>query len=311
MALTFVSTPQPEATVQCARKIWERCRPAAVSQERAIDAAVRILRDHRERLPVFAPPPDKELLLRMAINEGWEEQYQARRLKDVLGDNEPARRLDDLRALRDERALLVEARSNALAPIRDGDELSRDNASAYEKYSNLVMRLDGQIQTLEREVRAAALERSDNAASIWATRENELYKHMTHTYGGNGPAYEMLCRQLAEIRTRVEQVRASGRDIPPEEFDRIHKLQVSVIAQIQKHTETTKSETLTRDVNAAALAILHLIESEVADEYPTLWVRIVNRVQQRLGVSTDMAALAAETPDNQEQEQEQEHARTL
>lgn len=130
------------------------------------------------------------------------------------------------------------------------------------------------------EARKRMLEIPSGPAAEAAIKDIE--RKLLVQYGDLGPHYRILCGRLAEMVYRAEVQRGSGRDLPTTEMLGLNDAILKTINQLQKFTESTKSESLSKDRDALAVALLGVIERIVAPQAPNLWAAIVVGVQRAL-----------------------------
>ncbi len=104
--------------------------------------------------------------------------------------------------------------------------------------------------------------------------ERTLKKH----YKGRGPQYEMLCRQTAEWQARL----TTYADIAPtaelKEFSRLH---LNYLAELKRHTESTKTAN-TSDIDTIMAEVIKIVEARLGPSgAPTLRL-IIGDVKDKL-----------------------------
>jgi hypothetical protein len=254
------------------------------------ETALAIMASYRK-----APPESKQssrgILQKLSEKEDWEGAWQQTKAQRILED--PT--LDDAERLR---ALLREQRLayDLLQTVRQSlDEAAqRDiipSSREIRAWTELQDRWN-QISRWTEEVRAR-LARSQLAFSdkppyphVGAASQNhwtKLYRgyveELKEKYAELGPQYDLLCEQVAAAHVRHQQMLAAGPgEVPSEEFVGMLRSAREGIAQLQRYTESTKSEAIDRASQAATLAVLQIVSVYVSETNPEAWSAIVEDV---------------------------------
>lgn len=281
------AAPAPSSPRLVGRDLYLKIRAAAphYDHELALGFLVKALTSRRDRLPASAPPADEALLRLWAAQDEWEQRHESSRTIRTLHSH----------------AL---SQNNALVELRNAERAAKD------LYDDAVVRASPDPRNPNAVPPAAAYEKARSAWRLWVEAREELRReedsarrrelegqrsdsarerieHLTQVlisqYDGLGPQYELMCRSLAEVRVRREQVSQSGRDITSDEFAKLAELEIRIVGQIQKHTEATKSESLSKEAKEMALAVLRHVERVVAPRNPRLWRDVVQEVKAQLG----------------------------
>lgn len=277
----------PEATAltraqQIARALYLRLRASRKDEKEALAALQIVLAQHRDRLPEEAPPGDPLLLRGWADEFAWEKAFTAQQAIRSLGDEE--RRADA--SLQEARIYYGKAKDRLDWHLANERALDEAGTKIFNTLSSQVLRWGEAVAKAEDHLRKLLLERQSEAAQC---RTEELYGQYLEQYGGLGPQYEHLCRQAALLTCRMEQANSSGRIVPPEELTKLQDTFIKVIGQLQKYTEVSKSESLSKEGVEMVKAALRVCEDIVAPRYPSLWAEIVHAVAARLGAAAQEA----------------------
>jgi hypothetical protein len=258
------------------RTAYLRLRPVAATPE----GCVELMRQEWDRQGrVFDPLGRVDGTL-----PEWEAAYQLQQAQELLSRPE----LDptvQLREVLETRGELGHQRAEIATQIsQSGIEGAGDLYDRWNALTKQLDQLDRKAATLRDSVQRNVLERTTPPRDLthWSAREDAIFEALARQYTGYGQVYELLCRQVAEVRVKMEMAQASGREVPIEEFQKLHRLNVDVIAQLQKYTETLKSVALGEEVQTAVRRILAIVEQEVAAENPHLWRRVVTAIRQRV-----------------------------
>ena len=160
--------------------------------------------------------------------------------------------------------------------------------------------VDHDIERLQQEIeRRAAEQMNAGQPAKWKRREHKLFRELTAQYAGRGPVYELLCQRLAEITVLMEQRREAGSG-DADEYVKLMQAQNQTIAQLQKYTEATKSESLSKEAREVALGLMRVIEGIVAPRAPELWSDVVQGVKSHImQVETEPRFAVLPRPDAQ------------
>jgi hypothetical protein len=226
---------------------------------------------------------------RMAVADGWERAYTstsksprllASRAVDLASQVEDLLRQEGVaRGLLDSATDVIES---APPPNWSGDWPSPAAISNWKDCRNDWNRLRKEVAGLGE--RLTRLDNEANRSGYWEQVYLERVESLRTEYGG-GPQYDLLVESLADIDTRVKQLRSSGRDVEPEEYRQLAELRLKYIAQIQKHTESLKSESV-QPVQNAIKKLFEAVEREIKPTDPRAWellARTVAKVVQENG----------------------------
>lgn len=166
-------------------------------------------------------------------------------------------------------------------PAEDPDLLEsarRNVRNAYRRWSEIA----DQATSLGEQLRRKQLEIPDSP-SMQAEYERMLSDLLQQFDGG--PHYRLLCERVAGLHVRLKSMEASGRSYSPSEHHSLNGQLLSYVNQLQKYTETMKSENITKESQAVAEAILGLVEKHLATSQPDLWHAIMRDVRAALEVA--------------------------
>lgn len=249
-------------------------------------------RRNEQRLQQDLPPesvPDFETISEWADEHAWASQYQALVSDDFKQnlrepDDQESRfqkRLETARRMREMAALVLDRIHEELDEDDDDPaKISQDLQKRLQMAQSAYDQACRSEQRLEDEARKRLLEVPTGAVAAIAIRDREA-SLLAH-YSDLPPVYKYLCGQLADLTYRAEQARTSGRDVSIDELAKLNNAILGTVAQIQRHTESTKSESLSKDRNELALAIMGIVERVVAPVQPNLWGAVFAAVKQEL-----------------------------
>lgn len=153
----------------------------------------------------------------------------------------------------------------------DGVELARKNIrNAYRRWYEI----SGQASDLSQAVRKARLETPASNA--------ELVEALKAQFDGGGPHYDLLCERVANLHLRLKAMESSGRDFTPSEHSNLNNQLLGYINQLQKYTESMKSESISRETRDAVEEVLRIVERHLGTTYLEVWHVIVKDVRHAL-----------------------------
>lgn len=155
--------------------------------------------------------------------------------------------------------------------IQDAERRTRN---AYRRWYDA----QGQATSLEAETRRRKLE----SLSSYMRQYEDARGTLLAEYGDLGPQYRMLVDRMAAIDTRIRVMERSGRDVESSEFSELHKTHLAYVNQLQKYTESQKSETMTKQTQDTVTAVMVIIEHRLANTNPQLWHEIVGDVRKAI-----------------------------
>lgn len=163
-------------------------------------------------------------------------------------------------------------------PADDPDllEAARKNVrNAYRRWSEIA----DQAQSLSESLRRKTLELPNTAE--FQAQYHLVLADLKAQFDG-GPHYELLCERTAGLHVKLRQLEASGRSYSPAEHSQLNAQLLSYINQLQKYTESMKSESISRESQAVAENILGLVEKHCSATYPELYLAIMRDVRAAL-----------------------------
>jgi hypothetical protein len=195
---------------------------------------------------------------------------------------DPERRLEfTLQALRraydewDETQRIADDIDPELDP--DGLEAARRNIrNAYRRWSEIADQASAQSESLRRK----ALELPSSPE--YQAQYQQVLGQLQGQFIGGGPHYDLLCERVAGLHVRLRQMETSGRSYSPAEHSQLNSQLLAYINQLQKYTEAMKSESISRESQAVAEAILTLVQKHLAISYPEMWHAIMHDVRGAL-----------------------------
>lgn len=243
--------------------------------------------DHGVQGAVLATLPTKLQVDDWAAEEAWDAQFglmQQESFRDNL--RAPDDEEDRYRLRLDVQMQTVEFNEGALRQVQSESE--RPDFVFTEAYLQKLGRAQSaytqacrELERLEDQARQRLLEIPSGPAALAdiAARKRRLMDH----YGDLGPQYEILCEALADLEYQREQTRRSGRNVPVTEIVSLNDSLLRTINQLQKFTETTKSESLSKNMNEMGAALMLIVEKHFATAMPRQFAAMLAEIKQRLG----------------------------
>lgn len=253
-----------------------------------LDQHVRkIEADVEHGIPQAIPEvPSPDTVSAWADEAGWALQFDALQSSDFKDNlRSPEDQEDRFRQRLDAAATMREIASDSLRLVQEEMSLptfvmSSDFLKRLQQASAIHERASQSEENLEDQARRRLLEIPSGPTAAADIRARE--KVLLEEYGHLGPQYRIMVARLAELDFRAEAARSSGRDISTEELVKLNGAVISTIAQLQKYNESTKSESLSKDRNELAYALLSLLEGIIAPSQPGLWAQSLHAVRQKL-----------------------------
>jgi len=169
-------------------------------------------------------------------------------------------------------------------PVTDPDLLEnarKELRNAYRRWYEISQ----QAQDLGEKFRRARLELP--RTQVWEAQYQQMLHDFDAQYEQGGPQYKLLCERVAGLTIRLRQMEASGRDFNQSEYNQTNASLLSFVNQLQRFTEATRTEAVSKEAQAVAEVLMGIMERHVAVTYPELWQRIVGDVRRALeGVGT-------------------------
>jgi len=147
----------------------------------------------------------------------------------------------------------------------------RKQRNAYRRWYEI----QAQATQLEEEVRRRKLE----SLHLFQQRFQSTYNDLAEEYGDLGPQYRLLAERLSSVDARIHAMDHSGRDLSTQELAELHKLHLSLLNQLQRYTEATKTEAITKQTQDVVNQVLIIVEHRVSPANPQLWREIIHDVR--------------------------------
>lgn len=120
-------------------------------------------------------------------------------------------------------------------------------------------------------------------ATLEPTQDNaRLIESLQSQFDGGGPHYNLLCERVAGLHGRLKAMEASGRDFSPSEHAVLNNQLLGYINQLQKYTESMKSESISKETREAVEEVLRIVERHLGTTYLEVWHVIVKDVRHAL-----------------------------
>lgn len=265
-----------------AEQLYRHLRPQYPDRPATLAAVIDALIQHRSEIHPEAPPGDIRALTAWAKDYGWEQTWLREQVKAELGA-EPSSPLARLREVKDVLDDIHTALQKLAYELTKPDAVGPKSADALRKMWQTYSDAMQEWITLDANARRSMEESTSTPEFKEAV--DSLYGDLLERYAHLGPQYDILCRTLAIATVQIEQRLKTSRAVPPKELTDLYDLQTKVTAQLQRHTEATKSESLTQDRREMLTKLMEIIYNEVKQQ-PELAARILNTVSLRLGAGT-------------------------
>lgn len=264
-----------------ARELYFRLRSRGQPPADALASLQTVLASGRADLPPDAPPP--EPVRGWAIEHSWERRFsQQESLRPLDGETQRAA------ATVEETKIYLQKAKDRLDAHTDKEEgWGEAGTKIFVALSGQVLRWQSALGEAEDHLRQLILERQTEEARQQA---EALYTDLIEQYGGMGKQYELLCKRLAEITVKIEQANASGRLVSAEEFSKLYDMHIKAVGQLQKYTEATKSETLTKETREYLTALLRVMEPHLAPVAPSAWRDALQAVRAKINATPQQEA---------------------
>lgn len=123
--------------------------------------------------------------------------------------------------------------------------------------------------------------RRSRASTDFSKLYRDTLRQLEEEFDG-GPHYHLLCERVAGLHMRLKEMERAGRAYPPAEHARLNQQLLGYINQLQKYTETMKSESISKEAQGVAEKILLIVEKNLATSYPELWRGVMREVRLAL-----------------------------
>lgn len=145
---------------------------------------------------------------------------------------------------------------------------------ASQNWSRLLDQYTRERERLDRE------NRDREMSATWQEEADALAEDLMSRYQQYGPHYVLLCQVIAPLVVKLRKSYAGGIRLSPSEQTDLTRTVTQLIAQLQKHTESTKTEaTITQEIAARVLSV---IEHRLSNQ-PQLWQSIISEVKELVG----------------------------
>lgn len=281
-----VSVPRPIAIAQ---QIYLKLRPHYPDRASTLAAVVEVLTQQRSDLPAEAPPGDVRVITHMAREYQWEQDWLRGQIKAEL-DDEPTSPLSRLRELKDILADVHSALSKHAQMVGSAKAVGAADAETLRKLISSYQDTLAQLTEIDAQARKSLYESTNTPG--FQRHVDEITAALLERYADLGPQYQLMCRSLAVVSAQIEQRVASDRQVPTEELAKLHELQTKLTAQMQRHTESTKSESFTQERSQIVVRVMEIVYNRLASQ-PELARDVVVAVMNQVG--GDPAALPSES----------------
>lgn len=227
------------------------------------------------------------------MQESWEHAYRAIRSLQLANDE----RISNAVLLSD----LIERRQQIHDIVREAYDDSTNpqldpasKSKAQQRYVTLSMEMDKVNDRVEAAlIRVSGSFADTSALPKWVAVKDQIVGDLRDTYAAKGPQYELLIERTAAAILLQKQMEDAPAAIRPQEYARLSVTVVTLINQLQKYTEATKSQAVREEVQEALVSFMKIVENIVAPEAPSLWNRVVQEVVRRAGGTLDGQPLLA------------------
>lgn len=137
---------------------------------------------------------------------------------------------------------------------------------------------------MEARNRLSAVEKQTNtekdrflATGPWKQTKDRIFKRLIRDYKGRGEVYRSLCDRLASVQAALARLENEGR-IETELYRDLTSSHTNIVAQIQRYTESMKTEIMETHVQEVGQSILQIIEPLLLNQ-PQLFDRIIDAIE--------------------------------
>lgn len=151
------------------------------------------------------------------------------------------------------------------------------------KYQTIAERYSRQVEIVgEATDKVERLRAALDASEAWARRAAELRVALQEEYRARGPQYTILIDELVAAVLHAEQLRQSGREVPTLEMRVAQRTVMDLTAQLQKYTESTKSEAMQTVRKQTLIAVLEVCDRVIGSRQPELWQSLLGEIERQL-----------------------------
>lgn len=191
---------------------------------------------------------------------------------------------DLLLEVRRAHVVLDQAYKMASHPMAGSGEVKGYNTAAG-RWQDLLDHCNRERERYRREVQEA------RAVGEWDRDIRLLEQRLLGIYGGLGEQYRVLCALLAPMAIRLRRSYSGQLSLGQTEQIELTKTVGGMVAQLQKHTEVTRTEE-SRMANDTLTKVLGVVERSLANQ-PRIFQRVLEDVQREFemppGQPDDMA----------------------
>lgn len=279
-----LSTSSPAR--QIARQLYLGLRPRMGGKEAVVAAMMEALSTRRAKLPAEAPPADAGLLRVWSAED--EALYQQGQSIEIL-DSTATYAREHLRELEHQYRVAQDVLRYQTDLVEGPPPIDWDSDKTWPSNAALNVWRGAQSHwsALGKDLQAArdAVSRTDREGVRDDRAEAEyeqLVAALRDQYSGGGPQYEVLVRRLAALDVRLAVGERSRRDVPTDEYKALHDLHLKYVAQLQRHTESLKSESI-QPVQDAITRLIQIAERRIKPVNAQLWGELVNDITAAVG----------------------------
>lgn len=255
----------------------------------AVQAALRqcvlALTVNRHLFPPTAPPASFDLLLGWCRDGGWEQEYRRQQTQSAL-QADPLSRLKQLRlSLQDAQDVATQTRQACVTTPSNPNPVTETQIRKYQMAWKVYQSIAGELRDEEEKLQRTQLDKPLSAPNS-PNPATDIYDELLQQYGDLGTHYRILCQTLAQNQAKLQQLNLSERDVPVDEYIKLSDLNTKLIAQLQKYTEATRSQTVSQDLQTLAEELMHVVERCIGPTQPKLFADIVRAVRSHTALTT-------------------------
>lgn len=257
----------------------------AEAVQAALKQCVQALTVNRHLFPPTAPPASFDLLLGWCRDGGWEQEYRRQQTQSAL-QADPLSRLKELRSsLRDAQDVATQTRQSCVATPSNPNPVTETQIRKYQMAWKVYQSVAAELRAEEEKLQRTQLDKPLSPAE-GPSASQTIYDELLQQYGDLGTHYRILCQTLAQNQAKLQQLNLSERDVPVDEYIKLSDLNTKLIAQLQKYTEATRSQTVSQDLQTLAEELMHVVERCIGPTQPKLFADIVRAVRSHTALTT-------------------------
>jgi small-conductance mechanosensitive channel len=119
-------------------------------------------------------------------------------------------------------------------------------------------------------------------ASHWEKELRAITRGLMEQYEGLGYQYEILVERAAHATLRAKQADARGEDEEGGEWRARTKMVGDLIERLQKYTESTKQEVISKQVQERVVVLIRMIEEWMSPRAPELLSELMTHLDERV-----------------------------